>query len=141
MSGRRAGRGPGTVIVYGGREERENVSQSFSLSQPRRLSCAFQCIRLLLLNSSPVVKLVSVVICGDDVEEQDVFRLLVQAGHLKLEVRKHLAAREGERERSSLIQFGPTRSRARGRREGEGPRRRIMVFLALVWFVQSVSPN
>ena len=65
------------------------------------------------------MKLVSVVICGDDVEEQDVFRLLVQAGHLKLEVRKHLAAREGERERSSLIQFGPTRSRG-GRKEGEG---------------------
>ena len=47
---------------------------------------------------SPIVKLVSVVICGDDVEEQDVFRLLVQAGHLKLEVWKHLAAR-GEKER------------------------------------------
>ena len=44
------------------------------------------------------MKLVSVVICGDDVEEQDVFRLLVQAGHLKLEVWKHLAARE-EKER------------------------------------------
>ena len=65
------------------------------------------------------MKLVSVVICGDDVEEQDVFRLLVQAGHLKLEVWKHLAAREGERERSSLIQFSPTPSREEGRR-GKG---------------------
>ena len=86
------------------------------------------------------MKLVSVVICGDDVEEQDVFRLLVQAGHLKLEVRKHLAAREGERERSSLIQFGPTRSRG-GRKEGEGEAPKANNGLSRVGLVRAVSQS
>ena len=41
-----------------------------------------------------VVKLVPVVIARDNVEQQDVFRLLVQAGDLELEVGEHLPGRE-----------------------------------------------
>ena len=77
-----------------GRRERENVRPSH-LGDNHMLS---HVAASRPPPHSPIVKLVSVVICGDDVEEQDVFRLLVQAGHLKLEVWKHLAAR-GEKER------------------------------------------
>lgn len=40
----------------------------------------------------PVVKLISVVVCGDDVQQEDVFGLRIQTGDAELHLWEHLSA-------------------------------------------------
>ncbi len=57
---------------------------------------ALRHLRVGLAGDDPptVVELVPVVVRGHNVQEEDVFRLLVKAGDFKLQVRKHLPARK-----------------------------------------------
>ena len=63
----------------------------------------------------PAVKFVSEVIGGDDVEQQDVFRLGVQPGEAKLHLGKHLPGRREEERRRTWRYL--SRERRRGTNE------------------------
>jgi hypothetical protein len=45
----------------------------------------------------PVVKFVSKIVCGHDVQQQNVFGLGIESGHPKFHLRKHLPAKKENR--------------------------------------------